>query len=242
MAMVLGARPPGGGVALDPYANLDHVWKLDEASGIAKADSVGTVHMTDYGSANVASSPTAKNGNAMHATAHQTQAVRNITVRTALDTSAGRTWSFWVRPEASVGTLAMRGRNPPDEPEYWIEMTYAVSDYKIDAYWWNTVGGLTSVSASHASLVFGSYAHVFIGFDLDLKIRIAVNGVHVATSAALAGTPRINNAASNLYFMGSALGPDCSTGDRHDEIATWGEQFSAAKAAFMYNGGAGVFL
>jgi hypothetical protein len=227
----------------DLSLNLNHAWKLGEAAGIAKADSVGTTTLTDWGSDDVASSATAKDGNAIHATIHQTQGLRNITVRTNLDTSAGRTWSVWISPGTSVGTVFARGRFPPFEYEYAVDIGSPTSggDYRINAYRYDTSNNSVVTSYSNASLVFNSYVHLFIGYDTDKTVRLAVNGVLVSTSSVLAGTPRVDNTLSNLYVISGAFGPDNSIGNKIDELTTWTEAFDVGKAAYLYNSGAGRF-
>lgn len=206
-------------------------WKLDEASGASRADSVGGKTLSDIGTVDAAAG---KIGDA--ASFSGSDYLRRLT-STGLGDSAYASFSGWCyRTADAVYWIWAELSGAGGGMTYWLGVNANLRQY-IGAAYGEIATALPLNTWSHV-------VYVFDGTQADNATRLLgyLNGS--VQSLSFSGTipvaiPNDGGGASNAMMLGSLSGGSYYTG-LVDMFGFWNRAISSAEVTELYNAGAGL--
>lgn len=208
-------------------SGLVSYWKLDEASGATRADSVGGNDLADPAGENVAQAA----GKILQAASFAGTST-NVLQNDALDLPTGSfTVSCWVNLADAGGLVtALAAHGVTASTRAWFLRYNSVNlQFVVSAD-----GTADSATVAAGTLSNNTWAHVVAWHDSGGgAVGICVDGGEAVTTAYAGG-----RFAAAVFGLASAA----DAGFLIDELGIWSRVLTAGERAQLYNGGAGLPL
>lgn len=250
------------GVIADLYRGCVSSWRLDEATGLVRKDSIGRERFNDLTPTNAPTQVGGKIGNAAQfVTASAMSLIIPDAVQSGLNPHLGDfSLSLWIYPDAlpaGSGYAIDKGcyaNASPEQIGYAIGLLGSGSAHPGCVVVLFGAPPSTSIGGYFVSSTvppIGAWTHLLWAIDRDGQMALYVNGVYNGTildgslvTASLDNTGDATSAAPFLIGAGSAtFSPTVANSayfnGRVDAVGYFNFTLGAAHAAALYNGGLG---
>jgi len=225
MGMPYQGQGPGSPPSPQLLSTLISYWKLDEAAGVTKADSVGTNHLPDPTNCGTFAAKI-NNGAYFSGTANVLTHASNA----SLQVTGDFTFSIWFRFDGG-GTYIAKGDLLTPPADYLL-------DFSVDRFRFGK-DTVNYVAAIVTPTLF-TWHHIVAWFDSGdgtFHLRLDDATSYVSSS----GLTLVQTAGPFTIGALTYSGSPANFGNGiYDEVGFWKRKLTAAEITALYNGGAGL--